>query len=137
MHFVVFCIIITVNSDYLFPFNPWNCEMLCSLRGTDWIIKYCLEELRLHRLIHISKQNPTTKVNLCWVTETIWSQTRTFFVPLSNVVPKKITRISSFWISSLRVRVVHRSLPFHIWDVPIRLASIDFRRILCNSAYLI
>jgi NADH:ubiquinone oxidoreductase subunit E len=45
--------ILTVNSDYFLkpvnrqPVDLCNSEVLCFLCGTDWIIKYYLDELRL------------------------------------------------------------------------------------------
>jgi hypothetical protein len=46
--------ILTVNSDYFLklhqPVDFCNGEVLCFLRGTDLIIKYYLDELRLQKV---------------------------------------------------------------------------------------
>jgi hypothetical protein len=46
--------IFTWNSDYVleqrYQIDVCNGNGLCSLWGTDWILKYYLDELRLHRV---------------------------------------------------------------------------------------
>jgi hypothetical protein len=50
-----FRMILTVNCDYLLeqrePVDLCDGEVLCFLCGTDWILKYYLDELRLQRVI--------------------------------------------------------------------------------------
>jgi hypothetical protein len=49
------CMILTVDSDYFLKqlqlLDLCNSEVWCSIWGTDWIIKYYLDELRLQRAI--------------------------------------------------------------------------------------
>jgi hypothetical protein len=46
--------ILRINSDYFFkqrqPVDLCNGEVLCFLCGTDWILKYYLDELRLQKV---------------------------------------------------------------------------------------
>jgi len=49
--------ILSVNNDYfLEPLDLCNGEVWCSLWGTNWILKYYLDGLRLQRLIIYSVQ---------------------------------------------------------------------------------
>jgi hypothetical protein len=49
----LFRMILIINSDYFLkqrqPVDLCNCEVLCFLWGTDWILKYYLDKLRLQR----------------------------------------------------------------------------------------
>jgi hypothetical protein len=57
-----FCVILTVNSDYFLKQHQsadlCNGDVCCSLWGTDWIIKYYLDQLR----IQMVKLNPLYKI---------------------------------------------------------------------------
>jgi hypothetical protein len=62
-----FRMILTVNSDYFlkqrWPVDLCNGEELCFLCGTDWILKYYLDELRLQKVkqtLHIANENIVT-----------------------------------------------------------------------------
>jgi hypothetical protein len=46
--------VLTINSDYFLkqrqPVDLCDGEVLCFLCGTDWILKYYLDEIRLQRV---------------------------------------------------------------------------------------
>jgi hypothetical protein len=60
--------VLTVNSDYFLkqhqPVDLCNGEVCCSLWGTDWNLKYYLDELRLQSVIETVKDFQNT-VPLC------------------------------------------------------------------------
>jgi hypothetical protein len=62
--------ILILNSYYFLkqhqPVDLCNGEVLCSLWGTDWILKYCLDELRFQRvnvLGPLKRANPGTRIS--------------------------------------------------------------------------
>jgi hypothetical protein len=65
-----FCVILSVNKDYLlkrrYPVDLCNGEVWYSLWGTDWIFKYCVDELRLQFPLSLSKCWDGSQIPSCY-----------------------------------------------------------------------